>query len=373
MKMQRQYKESEEEKLKGSSEFLRTLIVVLAIGTFCLGLLFSIYMGRKIITPIAQIQQIVSALGKGMIRKTSLSANGDELGKMIHAVNHLSERLQATATFAQETGLRNFDMPFSPLSDEDTLGKSLLAMRENLKAGETNIAIKNRELERKNKELEQFAFVASHDLQEPLRTTSSFVGLLQRQYMGKLDERADKYLTYITQASDRLQVLITDLLEYSRIGAQKELTKVDCNKILNEVLSDLQVSVHETEAEITAGDLPIISGYETEIKQLFHNLTYNSIKFRKEGQKPQIAIAAWLNKENWQFAFSDNGIGIAKEHYDRIFIIFQRLHNRSQYGGSGIGLSHCKKIVELHKGKIWLESEPGNGTTFYFTIPQNIN
>jgi signal transduction histidine kinase len=369
MAHEKTFKLNEQARLDNASSFLQSLIVVLAISTVCLGIFFSIYMARKIVYPIRKIGSIINDLGKGKIRKIEFGANGDEVGKMVVSVNSLAEKLQATATFAHETGLRNFDMPFSPISEEDTLSKALLAMRENLKTGETNLAIKNRELERKNKELEEFAFVASHDLQEPLRTTSSYVGLFQKQYRGKLDEKADKYLSYISQASDRMQILIRDLLQYSQIGSKKELQTVDCNKVLQEALDDLDIAIKETSAEITAGDLPVITGYETEIKQLFQNLIANSIKFRKKDVRPQITIAAWEHRDDWQFVFSDNGIGIAKEHFDRIFVIFQRLHTRSQYEGSGIGLSHCKKIVELHKGKIWLESKPGHGAIFYFTIP----
>ena len=226
----------------------------------------------------------------------------------------------------------------------------------------------NKELERKNRELEQFAYVASHDLQEPLRTTSSFVKLFQEQFQGQLDERADKYLTYIVQSSDRMKVLITDLLEYSRIGSKKELQQVDCNVMLREVLTDIGAAINDAGALIESGELPVISGYPTEIKQLFQNLTINAIKFRRPDTVPRIRISAEKNENNWKFAFADNGIGIEEQHSERIFIIFQRLHTRNEYPGSGIGLSHCKKIVELHKGKIWLESALGQGTTFYFTI-----
>ncbi len=228
----------------------------------------------------------------------------------------------------------------------------------------------NKELERKNRELEQFAYVASHDLQEPLRTTSSFVKLFQEQFQGQLDEKADKYLTYIVQSSDRMKVLITDLLEYSRIGSKKELKPVDCNIMLREVLADIGTAINESGAQIKTGPLPIISGYPTEIKQLFQNLIINAMKFRRPGTIPEIAISAEEKDNCWQFAFADNGIGIEEQHSERIFIIFQRLHTRNEYPGSGIGLSHCKKIVELHKGKIWLESTLGQGTTFYFTIQQ---
>jgi signal transduction histidine kinase/ligand-binding sensor domain-containing protein len=227
----------------------------------------------------------------------------------------------------------------------------------------------NIDLERKNKELEQFAYVASHDLQEPLRTTSSFVELIQKQYKGQLDEKADKYLSFIAQSSDRMKVLIKDLLDYSRIGRKKELKEVDCNIMLNEVLADLGTAINETGAEIKTEQLPVVNGYPTEIKELFQNLIINAIKFREKTIPSQINISVQKISGYWQFAFKDNGIGIAKENNERIFIIFQRLHTRNEYSGSGIGLSHCRKIVELHNGKIWMESEPGKGATFYFTLP----
>ena len=271
----------------------------------------------------------------------------------------------------------------NPVFDDAGTYKGALAMvtditkrkhdDELLQRSQVSLAINNHELEQKNKELEQFAYVASHDMQEPLRTTSSFVALLQQQYYGKLDKKADKYLTYILQASDRMQALIKDLLEFSRIGRKKEIEQVDCNIMLNEVLDDLDVAIAEARAEITTGPLPVISGYPVEIKQLFQNLVMNAIKFSKKDISPQIKISAGSTRGYWEFAFADNGIGISKQYNERIFVIFQRLHTRNEYPGSGIGLSHCKKIVELHKGKIWLESEPGQGATFYFTIPKTNN
>jgi light-regulated signal transduction histidine kinase (bacteriophytochrome) len=231
----------------------------------------------------------------------------------------------------------------------------------------------NEELESKNKELEQFVYIASHDLREPLRTTSSFVELFQKQYHGKLDEKADKYLSYISQASDRMKTLINDLLDYSRIGSKKELEQVDFNVMLEGVLSDLGIAVREAGAEISTDKLPVINVYATSIKQLFQNLIANGIKFRKNDVIPKIKIAAQKCKGFWHFSFTDNGIGIDEKHNERIFLIFQRLHNRSEYEGSGIGLAHCKKIVEMHGGKIWVESKPGEGSVFHFTILKNKN
>lgn len=233
---------------------------------------------------------------------------------------------------------------------------------------EKKVQQRTAELESKNKELEQFAYVASHDLQEPLRTTSSFVELLRKQYHGRLDENADRYIDYVIQASDRMKTLIKDLLDYSRIGREKQFEPVDCNIAFAEVVADLAEVIKENHAEIIAGELPVVNAFPTELKLLFQNLLSNSIKFKKPGIAPHIEISTTRETGHWHFRISDNGIGIDKQYQQRIFIIFQRLHNRSVYEGSGIGLAHCKKIVELHGGKIWVESEAGKGSTFHFTL-----
>ncbi|MCS3796779.1 PAS domain S-box protein [Niastella sp. OAS944] len=236
---------------------------------------------------------------------------------------------------------------------------------------EQKVKQRTAELEIKNKELEQFAYVASHDLQEPLRTTSSFVELLRKQYYNKIDANADRYINYVIQASDRMKTLIKDLLDYSRIGREKQFEPVDCNVTFTEVLADLAKVIKENKAVITAEKLPVVKAFPTELKLLFQNLISNSIKFQKEGIAPQIDISASKENGHWHFRFRDNGIGIDKQYQQRIFIIFQRLHNRSVYEGSGIGLAHCKKIVELHGGSIWVESEASKGSTFHFTIAVN--
>lgn len=240
--------------------------------------------------------------------------------------------------------------------------------RKNAEAQQQRHAL---ELERKNKELEHFAYMASHDLQEPLRTTASFVELLRQQYQGKLDEHADKYITFIVEATERMKTLIDDLLSYSRIGRNTSRTPVDTNTILREVLADLQNAIGENNAVIRANNLPVLPGVPTELKSLFQNLISNSIKFRKKEEAPQISITAVKEHQEWKFSVQDNGIGIEPHQQEKIFILFQRLHSRSQYEGTGIGLAHCRKIVELHGGRIWVESEPGTGSTFYFTIQEN--
>jgi light-regulated signal transduction histidine kinase (bacteriophytochrome) len=224
------------------------------------------------------------------------------------------------------------------------------------------------DLKQKNIELEQFAYVASHDLQEPLRTVSGFVELLKRHYKDQADENVNKYINYITDASDRMRRLVQDLLDYSRLGRVRVLEPIDCNQVIQQVLSDLTMAVQESHAVISVDKLPVISGYATEIKQLFQNLISNSLKFRKPGEPPVISISVMPKEEHWQFKVTDNGIGIDEKYWERIFIIFQRLHTKNEYDGTGIGLAHCKKITELHNGKIWVDSVAGEGSTFYFTI-----
>jgi len=236
---------------------------------------------------------------------------------------------------------------------------------------ERKVQQRTSELERKNKELEQFAYVASHDLQEPLRTTTGFVEALRKQYKGMLDEHADRYLDYIAQSSDRMKTLIKDLLDYSRIGREKQFVPVNCNVLLTEVLCDLDTVIRESQAVIEVGELPVVNAFPTELKLLFQNLISNSIKFRSRGIPPSIRVEVLPRNGYWKFSVQDNGIGIDPSHQDRIFIIFQRLHNRDVYEGSGIGLAHCKKIVELHGGEIWVESAAGKGSTFFFTIAEH--
>ncbi len=225
------------------------------------------------------------------------------------------------------------------------------------------------QLIRSNKELEQVAYIASHDLQEPLHTIANFVNLFQKQYKVSLDEASAEYLHYIKDATARMQALVRDMLDYSRIGSDKKLMQLDCNKEVKYVLEDMAAKIEENYAQVTVCPLPVINGY-FEIKLLFQNLISNAIKFRNKDLAPCIRISCTDEGEEWLFRVQDNGIGIERKYYDRIFTIFQRLHSQNEYGGTGIGLAHCKKIVDLHRGKIWLTSESQRGSTFYFTIPK---
>jgi two-component system sensor histidine kinase/response regulator len=221
-----------------------------------------------------------------------------------------------------------------------------------------------------NKELEQFAYVASHDLQEPLRTISNFVGLLNQKYSENTDKSVKQYLHFIVDATTRMQNLIRDLLILSRIGRDETFTAIDCNKILEDVLEDISATIKESNARITSSSLPILSGTEIEFKQLFQNLISNSIKFCEKGVIPEITINAKERDRDYLFSFKDNGIGIEEQYREQVFVIFKRLHSMDEYAGTGIGLATCKKIVLLHNGSIWVESKSGEGSTFYFTIPK---
>ena len=234
---------------------------------------------------------------------------------------------------------------------------------------EQSLQDRTESLERSNKELEQFAYVASHDLQEPLRMVASYTQLLSRRYKGKLDSDADDFINYAVDGANRMQMLINDLLHYSRVGTRgKEFVITEFDAVLNKTLGDLKKAVEESGAKVNISPLPSLMVDGGQIGQLFQNLISNAIKFRGS-EPPQIHISAEKNKNEWIFSVRDNGIGIDSQYSNRIFEIFQRLHNKEEYPGSGIGLAICKKIVERHGGNIWIESEPAKGTIFYFTIP----
>jgi light-regulated signal transduction histidine kinase (bacteriophytochrome) len=226
------------------------------------------------------------------------------------------------------------------------------------------------ELERSNYELQQFAYVASHDLQEPLRMVTSYLGLLTKRYGDKLDKDANEFVAYATEGAARMQLLIQDLLAYSRVGTQGEpLRPMDCRSVLEQAKKNLTIALQEANGQVIHEPLPEVSGDATQLVQLFQNLLSNALKFRGRN-KPLVQIGAVPNDGKWLFSVRDNGIGLNPDHAERIFVIFQRLHTNQEYDGTGIGLAICKRIVERHGGTIWVQSSPGEGATFYFTLPE---
>ena len=255
------------------------------------------------------------------------------------------------------------------ITERKVLNARLLAEIEGRKKVQERLKLLVKELERSNAELQQFAYVASHDLQEPLRMVSSYTQLLGRRYKGKLDTDADEFIAFAVDGAARMQTLINDLLEYSRVRTKgKEFEKVDCLNIFEHALSNLRMAIEESGAVITHDSFPTVMADALQFTQLFQNLLGNAIKFRGK-ETPRIHISVAQKEGEWLFSFRDNGIGIDPQYVDRIFVIFQRLHSKEEYPGSGIGLAICKKIVERHGGLIWVESELGKGANFYFTIP----
>lgn len=290
------------------------IVFAVALTVEITGLALSISVTRAITKGLNEINRAANKIAKGDLTERVTIFSKDEIGQVATAMNHMTDRLVSS-----------------------------------------------------NEELGQFAYIASHDLQEPLRTISNYIQLLQTKYKGKLDESADKYLNVITGATNRMQMLIKDVLDYSRIGIDKLLHSIDCNEMLSDVLVDIDAQIKETNTKIYSDTLPVVKGY-SELCSVFQNIISNAIKFKKENRDPEIHISAVAKNKEWLFAIKDNGIGIESEYFDRIFTIFQKLHSNKVYTGTGIGLAHCKKIIEMHGGNIWVESEQGKGSSFYFTI-----
>jgi len=248
--------------------------------------------------------------------------------------------------------------------------QNLLLQQEisNRQRAESALLKSNQELARSNAELEQFAYVASHDLQAPLATIASYAQLLEKRYKDQLDSQASKFIGNIVHGCTRMQTLIDDLLEYSRVGrSQKPFQIIDCNHVIQQVIANLQGAIRNNQAVVTYTELPAVMGDISQLVQLFQNLVSNAIKYRQD-ESPTVYINAYKQENNWLFSVSDNGIGIASQHQERIFQIFQRLHTQKEYSGTGIGLAICQKIAERHGGSIWVDSEPGQGSTFHFTV-----
>jgi signal transduction histidine kinase len=307
---------------RSASESTRLVIVVSLIG-LAISLIVAIVVTLAISRPLRRLQASADRIAAGEMVEPGLAHRRDEIGSLSRAMT--------------------------------TMVRTLVQ--------------KSDELKRSNADLEQFAYVASHDLQEPLRMVSGFTGLLKRRYAGKLDADADEYIEFAVSGANRMQALINDLLSYSRVGREEVAGKpVDTQLVLDQALANLQTAIEERSALVSCGPLPTVWANHGMLVRLFQNLIGNALKFCK-AERPIVRIQAEARGADWVFSVADNGIGIDPQYKDRIFLIFQRLHKQSEYPGTGIGLAVCKRIVERNGGRIWLESEPGKGTTFFFTLP----
>jgi len=304
----------------------------------------------KPLVDLASVAKQVSRSKTYSVRATK--AASDEIGELVDGFNTMLGQIEARDAVLEQ---KVYD-----LQREVT---------ERQRA-EAELAKQTVELPRSNNDLQQFAYVASHDLQEPLRMVSSYTQLLSKRYKDKLDGDALEFIDFAVDGVKRMQTLIKDLLEYSRVGTRgKEMVPVDATALVNVACRSLSASIKDANANVAVAALPVVMGDETQLAQLFQNLIGNAIKYRKKDVRPVVQVSGWLDQGQCHFSVKDNGIGIAPEHAEKVFVLFQRLHGKSEYEGTGIGLAICKKIVERHGGRIWIESMPGQGTDFRFTLP----
>jgi signal transduction histidine kinase len=294
------------------------------------------------------------------------------LASQLHVV--ITRPLSRLVDVMQEVSRnRNYDVRVPRTSGDEVgvLVDEFNSMLGQIQQRDQELESKVEELNRSNAELDNFAYIAAHDLQEPLRAVSSYVQLLKRQLAGKLDADATENIEFAVNGAARMQKLIQDLLAYSRVGKErKPFHPVNGNALMAAVVKNLAQTVKESSARVTWDELPVVMGDETQLIQLLQNLVSNAIKFRKRDEAPAVHVSAAEEDGHWRFKVADNGIGIEAQYHQRIFVIFQRLHARSAYPGTGIGLAICKKIVERHGGEIDVNSTPGQGSVFTFTIPR---
>ncbi|OJF11038.1 sensor histidine kinase [Couchioplanes caeruleus] len=308
------------------------------------GVALLLLLDRMVSRPVTDLATQVREVADGDFDKHITSSGSPELRELADNVDGMRRQIAAELTEVREA-------------------------RRQIEWVNEQLKIQAEELTRSNRDLEQFAYVASHDLQEPLRKVASFCQLLQRRYAGQLDERADQYIAFAVDGAQRMQRLINDLLAFSRIGRLTAgFTDVDLDRVLTEVRSQLEVRTGE-DGRITWTDLPTVEGEEPLLTTLFVNLIGNSLKFRRPDVPPVVTVTAERDEEEWRINVRDNGIGIEAEFADKVFVIFQRLHGRDAYEGTGIGLAIVKKIVEYHGGRIWLDLDVTEGTSIWFTLP----
>jgi len=345
----------DEEKAAGK----RTLIFILFSLVFVTAIvLYTIYTITKTLKELKEAAQRISIGAPGQL-KTVMSK--DVIGSLAQSISAIDKNNKQLADAAHAIGKGDFDVQVQPRSAGDILGNAIVDMKSNLQKSTSELTASNTELER-------FAYVASHDLQEPLRMVSSFLNLLEEEYVKDLDKTAKEYISYAVDGATRMKTLVNDLLQYSRIGTNKEeFTATDLNETMEYVIRVLGEDIKKNRAKVTVKPMPVIRANKTLMGQLFMNLIGNALKYHGDKQ-PEIEIGSVEERDKYILYVKDNGIGIDPKFFDKIFIIFQRLHSKAEYSGTGIGLAICKKIAEVHKGKIWVESEKGSGSTFYFSI-----
>ncbi|BCJ52472.1 histidine kinase [Actinoplanes sp. NBRC 14428] len=337
-------RERSAEAAKDASKRMVAIQIAAAAIIVLAGAALMLLLDRMVSRPVTELAEQVRQVAKGDYDKHIESTGSPELSKLADDVDGMRRQIAAELAEVREA-------------------------RQQIEWVNDQLKQQADELTRSNRDLEQFAYVASHDLQEPLRKVASFCQLLQRRYAGQLDERADQYIGFAVDGAQRMQRLINDLLAFSRIGRLTSgFSDVDLNRVLTEVTSQLEARAGD-DARIEWADLPTVEGEEPLLTTLFVNLIGNSLKFRRPEVPPVITVSARQDGEEWLLNVRDNGIGIEAEFADKVFVIFQRLHGRDAYEGTGIGLAIVKKIVEYHGGRIWLDLDVTEGTSIWFTLP----
>ncbi|MER6594931.1 ATP-binding protein [Micromonospora purpureochromogenes] len=332
-------------KVYQSSNILVVLLIVAAVVVAVAGSVLLLSVDRMVIKPLTGLAEQVREVAEGDYQHRIAGSGPPEFQQLAGDVDAMRQKIARELAEVREA-------------------------RESIEWVNSQLQKQAEELTRSNRDLEQFAYVASHDLQEPLRKVASFCQLLQRRYAGQLDERADQYIAFAVDGAQRMQRLINDLLAFSRIGRLTTgFTEVDLDKVMGDVAGQTEAARQYADAELTWDEMPVIRGEEPLLTNLLANLVSNSIKFRRPDVTPKVHVSARLVDDEWEITCQDNGIGIEPEFADKIFVIFQRLHAKDAYPGTGIGLAIVKKIVEYHGGRVWVDTDTDEGTAIRFTLP----
>ncbi|TYC06935.1 HAMP domain-containing protein [Micromonospora sp. WP24] len=338
-------RESNAREARRSGNLLAVLLIVAALVVVVTGVLLLLSLDRTVVRPLTELAQHVRRVAEGDFQHAIPGSGPPEFVQLADDVDAMRRRIAADLAEVREA-------------------------RQRIEWVNSQLQKQAEELTRSNRDLEQFAYVASHDLQEPLRKVASFCQLLQRRYAGQLDERADQYIAFAVDGAQRMQRLINDLLAFSRIGRLTVgFSEVDLNKVMGEVANQTEAARQYADAELTWSELPVIQGEEPLLTNLLANLVSNSIKFRRSDVPSKVHVSARQVGDEWEISCQDNGIGIEPEFADKIFVIFQRLHSKDAYPGTGIGLAIVKKIVEYHGGRVWVDTDVSEGAAIRFTLP----